>query len=577
MQAKRQFKKKTEEELQKTRNVFRSVNTDRSTNTSLKIWNDYCIGLGLFTPNTFKPIDMYTLNKVDLNRHLESLVSQLKKKSGGDLRASSIATYVNGWQRYLKERYIKENFNKERKDGFVNLFYDGEFDSFRYQLKSKYTDLLQKGFAKIDHTKSITKKEYLEILKEHNFDGPTDLIKLLILTLGIHLGLRGGTHERLKIQQFVHKTDDGNWNYYEWVELTSKVRKPNVRGKVHNPRIIRIYENSENLKCCYYVLKRYLEKRPNDMKNDAFYAQPNCNFYKNKTKKWFNSCKLGKNTIYRYFKEVVSPLEEKKIRLHSLRATAITWLEHKGMDFKTIAKISGHRDPRSMEKYLNMGNERKREISEYLSEVEVTSNRKEKEVKMEKRKRKNDLGLEEIVNRKTNNLHFEFGKTTIKNFSIVNNYATRNRSPRKKIIKIPIRTPIVEENRRKNIQEFAFHKRDVELEIQELEIEKNVRILFSKGCYKIKNRTKYELLSFNEFKEYVDCVNCHLAELKKYTENEIGQLGDVILKRRIAEFEELKQSTHRHSSIEPKQQLEIRSIRHFPRTPNKKLDSSIHF
>ncbi|KAJ6229899.1 hypothetical protein M0813_07489 [Anaeramoeba flamelloides] len=158
MQVKRQFQKKTEEELQRTRNDFRSVNTDRSTNTSLKIWNDYCIGLGLFKPNTLEPIDMYNLNKVDLNLHLESLVSQLKKKNGGELQASSISTYVNGWQRYLKERYIKENFNKERKGDVVNLFYDGEFDSFRNQLKSKYNDLLKKGLMKIEHTKAITKR-----------------------------------------------------------------------------------------------------------------------------------------------------------------------------------------------------------------------------------------------------------------------------------------------------------------------------------------------------------------------------------------------------------------------------------
>ncbi|KAJ6249277.1 hypothetical protein M0813_01878 [Anaeramoeba flamelloides] len=347
MQVKRQFQKKTEEELQRTRNDFRSVNTDRSTNTSLKIWNDYCIGLGLFKPNTLEPIDIY-----------------------------------------LKERYIKENFNKERKGDVVNLFYDGEFDSFRNQLKSKYNDLLKKGLAKIEHTKAITKKEYLEILKAYNCDGPINLLKLLILNLGIHLGLRGGTHNKLQVDQFKHKTDDCNWKYYEWVERTSKVRNSNPRGKIHNPRIIRIYENSENEKCCYYVLKNYLEKRPNGIKNDAFYAQPNCNFYKNKTGNWFKRSKLGKNAIYKYFKEIVSSLKEKKIVLHSLRATAISWLEKKGMDFKTIAKISGHRDPRSMEKYLDMGNERKREISNLLSEVKITNGGKEKEIQIRKRKKK---------------------------------------------------------------------------------------------------------------------------------------------------------------------------------------------
>ncbi|KAJ6241413.1 hypothetical protein M0813_23200 [Anaeramoeba flamelloides] len=366
MQVKRQFQKKTEEELQRTRNDFRSVNTDRSTNTSLKIWNDYCIG---------------------------------------------------------------------RKGDVVNLFYDGEFDSFRNQLKSKYNDLLKKGLAKIEHTKAITKKEYLEILKAYNCDGPINLLKLLILNLGIHLGLRGGTHNKLQVDQFKHKTDDCNWKYYEWVERTSKVRNSNPRGKIHNPRIIRIYENSENEKCCYYVLKNYLEKRPNGIKNDAFYAQPNCNFYKNKTGNWFKRSKLGKNAIYKYFKEIVSSLKEKKIVLHSLRATAISWLEKKGMDFKTIAKISGHRDPRSMEKYLDMGNERKREISNLLSEVKITNGGKEKEIQIRKRKRKNDLNFGEMINGKTNNLHFKFGKTSIQNFSIVNNYASRNRSPKKKLSK----------------------------------------------------------------------------------------------------------------------------------------------
>ncbi|KAJ6229900.1 hypothetical protein M0813_07490 [Anaeramoeba flamelloides] len=192
-------------------------------------------------------------------------------------------------------------------------------------------------------------------------------------------------------------------------------------------------------------------QRPNGIKNDAFYAQPNCNFYKNKTGNWFKRSKLGKNAIYKYFKEIVSSLKEKKIVLHSLRATAISWLEKKGMDFKTIAKISGHRDPRSMEKYLDMGNERKREISNLLSEVKITNGGKEKEIQIRKRKRKNDLNFGEMINGKTNNLHFKFGKTSIQNFSIVNNYASRNRSPKKKIVKIPIRTP--SPKRKRNIQE----------------------------------------------------------------------------------------------------------------------------
>ncbi|KAJ6245857.1 hypothetical protein M0813_19615 [Anaeramoeba flamelloides] len=121
------------------------------------------------------------------------------------------------------------------------------------------------------------------------------------------------------------------------------------------------------------------------------------------------------------------------------------------MDFKTITKISGHRDPRSMEKYLDMGNERKREISNLLSEVKITNGGKEKEIQIRKRKRKNDLNFGEMINGKTNNLHFKFGKTSIQNFSIVNNYASRNRSPKKKIVKIPIRTP--SPKRKRNIQE----------------------------------------------------------------------------------------------------------------------------
>ena len=111
----KRVKKMSEEDLDKSVEDQRSINTSRSTQFALRTWQTW-VEQSEFAEAEKKPIEFYT--KQELSRLLKHFYWEIRTAKGDEFEPSSLKTIQRGLDRYLQKK--NTGFSIIRDEDFVN-------------------------------------------------------------------------------------------------------------------------------------------------------------------------------------------------------------------------------------------------------------------------------------------------------------------------------------------------------------------------------------------------------------------------------------------------------------------------
>lgn len=129
----------------------------------------------------------------------------------------------------------------------------------------------------------------------------------------------------------------------------------------------RMYEQPGPL-CPVRSFEKYLSKLHPELQ--ALWQRPKPAAAANKTS-WYSNARLAKNTLGSFMKDVSKEAGlSKEYTNHSVRATAVTVLDHCNVEARHIMRVSGHKSESSLRSYSRrLSEDKQREIADNLGQA----------------------------------------------------------------------------------------------------------------------------------------------------------------------------------------------------------------
>ena len=326
-----------------------SKSTKSSTKNAVKILREFCVEKGLQT-------EFENLSKTELNDLLKSFYANARKKDGIFYSKNSINSIRYGIARYLMAQ-------KE-----VDIVNDTAFSSSNRVFSASLVELKRVGMAKVNHHPEITKEDLEKLYSSFNLSTPKGLQQKCFFDIMFHLVRRGRENLRQQTKStFAFATDSQQRKYvYQAVDELDKNHREN-----DDPRDSttdgRMYERPGPL-CPVKSFEKYLSKL--HPQQQSLWQRPKETATEN-TESWYCNAPLGKNTLGDLMKSISREANLSQIYTnHSIRATAVTVLDHSNVEARHIMRVSGHKSESSIRSYARRLSENKqREISTTLAEA----------------------------------------------------------------------------------------------------------------------------------------------------------------------------------------------------------------
>lgn len=218
-------------------------------------------------------------------------------------------------------------------------------------------------------------QEQEEDMWEKNFlgwDTPQKFNRTMVYLLSINLGLRGGQEIRQlkwgENSQITVIFVDGD-EVLQYKENFSKTNQCGIKDHHVQPKIVRVYQNSNVGRCIVRHFKQFSNLRPLKDTTGAFFLQPNTNWSSCGGNKWFNNSPLGHNTLSMMIKSLMEAAGfDGTFSNHSGRRTAVTRIMSATGDKELAKKVTGHRSD-SILSYNDIPNKKLKMVSDILSNI----------------------------------------------------------------------------------------------------------------------------------------------------------------------------------------------------------------
>lgn len=299
-----------------------------------------------------------------LNQYLRLFYASLRKDDGNYYSPSTLACIRAAINRYL----TKAPHNRE-----INLKKDREFGPSNNILKAMSSKYLKSPQSSNDNSYKAISQADLVTLREY-FDRrtATKLQEEVLYNIVYYNGYRG--REWIRNMKTCYLKFDEDENNYKYAMLDIPAFSKNNKGSLDeneysNNKQTRIYAQPEAESTCpVKAIQMYLSKIPPEV-NILFPAvSRKWNF---SDQFWYSKREVkGKNKLGSMMTDISKAAKLSMVYTnHCIRATCVTQLFNKGFSVSDIQKVTGHKRPDSVQRYIkNISSEKKRKVSNALSE-----------------------------------------------------------------------------------------------------------------------------------------------------------------------------------------------------------------
>jgi len=348
MEERARFASRTDEDIEKLLNEKESKSTKSATKQAVKIPREFCLEKGVSA-------DFEGLSKLELNQLLKQFYANARKQDGSFYTKNTLNSIRYGLGRHLK---------KEKK---FNIVEDPHFGECNQVFSASLVELKKNGYAKVNHHPEITKDDLVKLYSSFDLTTPRGLQQKCLFDIMFFLVRRGRENLREQTKtSFAIAVDSQNRRYvYQAVDELDKNHRENdsITDSITDGRM---YEKPGPL-CPVRSFELYLSKLHSEL--EFLWQRPkHIPSETESCESWYSRVPLGKNTIGNFMKELSKTVSlSKQYTNHSLRATALTVLDHCNFEARHIMRVSGHKSEASIRSYSRRLSENKqREISDAL-------------------------------------------------------------------------------------------------------------------------------------------------------------------------------------------------------------------
>ena len=288
------------------------------------------------------------MTKVELADRLRYYYSQLRTKKLDFYSKSSLICIRAALYRFFKGKYSFDIINEK------------EFFHANNILKAMTKKWLENG-GKIKPFDSIEDEDMTRLRSYFDRRTPETLQEEVYFILIYYLGLRGREWIRRLRKSDLHFCSDSNGREYlevKGIESLQKNQQPSLSNDPVSPKSPRIYKSENPDTCPVSAVKLLLEKLPEDSETL---------FYKKTTKweesvHWYNlKMPMGVNTIGSLMNKISKNAQLSRVYTgHCIRPTIVTNLFNKGVPMEEISCITGHKNIKSVKRYVRKVNDDKK-------------------------------------------------------------------------------------------------------------------------------------------------------------------------------------------------------------------------
>ena len=335
----------SEEDLDKSVEDQRGINTSRSTQFALRTWQTW-LEQGEFAEAEKKPIEGYTKQK--LSRLLKHFYWEIRTAKGDEFKPSSLKT-----------------IQREKNTGF-SIIRDKDFANANKALDAKVKFLRKSGKGNKPNAAQPLSAERIEEMWQNKVLGKHDreaLTNANFLNISQHFGFCGcQEHHQLKFGDFkIVSTSAGK--YIEWSE--ESLRKISANERKFNPKM---WATNQKERCPVMLFEEYITHLPSAtcLADSPLWLAIN---YNPSNGNFLKSQKMGIRKINGFMKAIVGKLSDangEKYTNHSNRKTLITTLLGNNIERSDIGQLSGHRKVQSLDSYAFAPQETQRRMSSIL-------------------------------------------------------------------------------------------------------------------------------------------------------------------------------------------------------------------
>ena len=319
--------------------------TKKATNQATKVLREYCM------EKNISPA-FEQLNKTELDKLLGQFYANARRKDGTLYTKSTMNSLRYGLARYFQS----EN--------------NVDFASSNKVFAAFLVDLKRNGLAKVNHHPDIAADDLHKLYSNFNLDTPKSLQQKVLFDILFHLVRRGRENLRQQSKDsFKVAIDSQNRKYvYQAIDELDK----NHREKddpSDSTTDGRMYEQPGEL-CPVKSFQLYLSKLHPEL--DSLWQRPKEAVPTDSTDNvWYCKVPVGKNTLGNFMKNISRAAGlSKEYTNHSIRATAVTLLDHSNFEARHIMRVSGHKSEASIRSYSRRLSESKQKaISDTLGQA----------------------------------------------------------------------------------------------------------------------------------------------------------------------------------------------------------------
>ena len=326
--------KEQEEELIQLEKSAQPASTQNQTQKWVKKFKDFLTEKKL-CPN-FETVPMQMLND-----YLRLFYSSLKKNDGTFYAPASLICIRSALHRHLQSPEINSTLNILTDDGFIRA------NNVLKAMVKQYLNSSQeatRGFDRI--TDSDMEKLLMYFSQEPQ--GLKTLQEECIFNILLHFQLRGRENLRAFTKDSFEFSEfqDGR----EFVSIKVPMLQKNVKASLNRKEFENLKSakmvSQPNGRCPVKILKQYISKLPEKTKDNTLFPGMKKDSFSEMTV-------LGKDTLGNLMGTLSMKARlSKRYTNHCLRVTGINLMHESGMNNTDIASITGHKNDRSIERYI---------------------------------------------------------------------------------------------------------------------------------------------------------------------------------------------------------------------------------
>ena len=299
----------------------------------------------------FEALSNYELDKV-----LQCFFAEVRDRNGKIYMKSSMIGIRYAINRHLQEAPWNKALDLSKGKDF--LVSNQVFTGMLKKLK-------QEGHDTTTHKEAISKEDWEKIWSSGVLDdnNPTGLQRRVFMEIMIHFGRRGREGLcQLKKSSFQICQNEGK----EYIKMALNEQEKMKQGteKIEEGKQAIMSEQQQN--CPVASFKKFVSLL--NPEEEALFTKPLKNWRTSTA--WYSKQKLGANSVGTMMKLISTEAKLSKMYTnHCLRATTATILAQSGVQDRDIANVTGHKNPQSLQHYINNPSiEKKRALSTILHE-----------------------------------------------------------------------------------------------------------------------------------------------------------------------------------------------------------------